>query len=35
MLDDDVRVEFGRAHEHAKVIANDTLSSITLLLPSK
>lgn len=33
-LDDDVRVEFGHAHEHARVIASDTLSSITSLLAS-
>ncbi|XP_026467253.1 armadillo repeat-containing protein 6 homolog [Ctenocephalides felis] len=31
-LDDDVRVEFGQAHEHARVIASDTLCSITSLL---
>lgn len=35
VLDDDVRVEFGRAHEHAKAIASDTLLAITSLLTSK
>lgn len=35
ILDDDVRVEFGRAHEHARTIASDTLCSITSLLTSK
>lgn len=35
VLDDDVRVEFGRAHEHAKAIASDTLLTITSLLTSK
>lgn len=34
VLDDDVRVEFGRAHEHAKAIASDTLLAITSLLKS-
>ncbi|XP_060536348.1 armadillo repeat-containing protein 6 homolog [Cylas formicarius] len=32
VLDDDVRVEFGRAHEHAKVIAGETLDSIVNLM---
>lgn len=32
VLDDDVRVEFGRAHEHARTIASDTLCVITSLL---
>lgn len=32
VLDDDVRVEFGKAHEHARVIASDTLCTITSLL---
>ncbi|KRT79212.1 Armadillo repeat containing protein [Oryctes borbonicus] len=32
VLDDDVRVEFGRAHEHARAIASDTLCAITGLL---
>ncbi|KAJ8932460.1 hypothetical protein NQ314_014642 [Rhamnusium bicolor] len=31
-LDDDVRVEFGKAHEHSKIIANETLSTIIRLL---
>lgn len=35
ILDDDVRVEFGRAHEHARTIASDTLCAITSLLTSK
>lgn len=35
ILDDDIRVEFGRAHEHAKAIAGDTLLTITSLLQSK
>lgn len=35
VLDDDVRVEFGKAHEHAKAIASDTLLTITSLLTSK
>lgn len=34
ILDDDVRVEFGKAHEHAKAIAGDTLLTITSLLKS-
>lgn len=34
ILDDDVRVEFGNAHEHAKAIAGDTLLTITSLLKS-
>ncbi|KAF5282530.1 hypothetical protein FQA39_LY04937 [Lamprigera yunnana] len=29
VLDDDVRVEFGRAHEHARAIASDALCIIT------
>jgi len=32
VLDDDVRVEFGNAHEHARVIASDTLCALTRLL---
>lgn len=32
VLDDDVRVEYGRAHDHARVIASDTLCVITNLL---
>lgn len=35
ILDDDVRVEYGRAHEHARTIASDTLCSIVSLLTSK
>lgn len=35
VLDDDVRVEYGRAHEHARVIASDTLCPIIELLHSK
>lgn len=35
VLDDDVRVEFGRSHEHARIIASDTLCAITGLLSSK
>nr|CAH7719280.1 unnamed protein product [Callosobruchus chinensis] len=32
VLDDDVRVEFGKAHEHARVIASETLCALTGLL---
>ncbi|KAJ8935961.1 hypothetical protein NQ314_012553 [Rhamnusium bicolor] len=32
VLDDDVRVEFGKGYQHAKIIANDTLCSIITLL---
>ncbi|XP_017781091.1 PREDICTED: armadillo repeat-containing protein 6 homolog [Nicrophorus vespilloides] len=32
VLDDDIRVEFGRAHDHARIIASDTLCFITALL---
>jgi hypothetical protein len=32
ILDDDVRVEFGRAHEHARIIAVETLTHINELL---
>lgn len=35
VLDDDVRVEFGRAHDHAKAIASDALPLLTQLLSSK
>lgn len=35
VLDDDVRVEFGKAHEHARVIASDTLCHISKLLDRK
>lgn len=34
ILDDDVRVEFGRAHEHARIIAVETLTHINELLKS-
>ncbi|XP_050306193.1 armadillo repeat-containing protein 6 homolog [Anthonomus grandis grandis] len=32
VLDDDVRVEFGMAHEHARVIASETLCALMTLL---
>ncbi|KAL3288302.1 hypothetical protein HHI36_002750 [Cryptolaemus montrouzieri] len=32
VLDDDIRVEFGRAHEHARGIASETLPCLTSLL---
>lgn len=32
ILDDDIRVEFGKAHEHARLIAHECLSDLTLLL---
>ncbi|KAL1513146.1 hypothetical protein ABEB36_002601 [Hypothenemus hampei] len=32
VLDDDIRVEFGKAHEHARVIASETLCAIMSLL---
>lgn len=35
VLDDDIRVEFGKAHEHARLIATETLEDITKLLNSK
>lgn len=35
ILDDDIRVEFGKAHEHARIIAADTLEDITKLLDSE
>lgn len=35
VLDDDIRVEFGKAHEHARLIATETLEDITKLLGSK
>lgn len=34
-LDDDVRHEFGKAHEHAAAIARQTLYTLTELLSSK
>lgn len=33
ILDDDVRVEFSKAHEHARTIASDVLVELTELLP--
>lgn len=32
ILDDDIRVEFGKAHEHARTLAVETLTDITKLL---
>uniref|UniRef100_A0A182NI88 LRRK2 ARM repeat domain-containing protein n=1 Tax=Anopheles dirus TaxID=7168 RepID=A0A182NI88_9DIPT len=32
VLDDDIRVEFGKAHEHARQLAAETLTEITQLL---
>ncbi|XP_063701828.1 armadillo repeat-containing protein 6 homolog [Culicoides brevitarsis] len=32
ILDDDVRVEFGKAHDHARLIATETLTDLTGLL---
>lgn len=34
ILDDDIRVEFGKAHDHAKAIASLVLSDLTKLLIS-
>lgn len=34
-LDDDVRLEYGKAHEHAVAIARQTLQTLTNLLSSK
>lgn len=34
ILDDDVRLEFGKAHEHARMIASATLTDLTGLLSS-
>lgn len=34
ILDDDIRVEFGKAHDHAKMIAVEVLASLTVLLKS-
>ena len=34
ILDDDIRVEFGKAHEHARIIAIEVLEQLTKLLPS-
>lgn len=33
ILDDDVRIEFSKAHEHARAIAADVLVELTELLP--
>lgn len=33
ILDDDIRVEFGKAHEHARIIASCVLLELTQLLP--
>lgn len=33
ILDDDVRVEFSKAHDHARAIASDVLAELTELLP--
>lgn len=35
ILDDDVRVQFGKAHDHAKLIAVEVLVDLTQLLESK
>lgn len=35
ILDDDVRVEFGKAHDHARLIANETITDLTELLASE
>lgn len=34
VLDDDIRHEYGRAHEHATAIARDSLAPLTSLLQS-
>lgn len=34
VLDDDIRHEYGKAHEHATGIARDSLGLLTSLLPS-
>lgn len=33
ILDDDVRVEFSKAHDHARAIAVEVLAELTELLP--
>lgn len=33
--DDDVRVEFGKAHEHARILATETLCTLIALLKRK
>lgn len=35
ILDDDIRVEFGKAHEHARTISSEILEDLTKLLTSK
>lgn len=35
ILDDDIRVEFGKAHDHARTIASTVLADLTGLLESK
>ena len=35
ILDDDIRVEFGKAHEHARQLAAEALTEITQLLTSR
>lgn len=35
VLDDDIRHEYGKAHEHATIIARDALDILTGLLASK
>lgn len=32
ILDDDIRVEFGKAHDHARTLAAETLTDVTKLL---
>lgn len=34
VLDDDVRVEFGRAHDNARIIASETLCMLTVMMTS-
>lgn len=34
ILDDDIRIEFGKAHDHARIIAAEVLVEITTLLTS-
>lgn len=34
-MDDDIRVEFGKAHEHARIIASEVIVGLTKLLPGK
>lgn len=35
VLDDDIRQEYGKAHEHATIIAKGALNVLTGLMPSK